>query len=65
FYSGNFLDGSRIIKKNIKYSFRHGLCMETHHFPDSPNHPDFPTVILNPGEEYSSTTIYAFRTTDR
>jgi aldose 1-epimerase len=60
FYSGNFLDGSITGKNNTVYKFRTGLCLETEHFPDSPNHPKFPSVALNPGENYSSHTIYKF-----
>jgi aldose 1-epimerase len=62
FYSGNFLDGTAKGKKGILYKFRTGLCLETQHFPDSPNKPDFPTVRLNPGETYKHTTIYKFST---
>lgn len=60
FYSGNFLDGSITGKQGKVYKHRFGLCLETQHYPDSPNHPDFPTTVLKPGETYSSTTIYAF-----
>jgi aldose 1-epimerase len=60
FYSGNFLDGSNKGKNNIVYNFRTGLCLETQHFPDSPNKPAFPTVVLNPGETYTSQTVYKF-----
>ncbi len=60
FYSGNFLNGSEIGKGNIPYKHRYGFCLETQHFPDSPNKPEFPTVILKPGEKYSSKTIYKF-----
>jgi aldose 1-epimerase len=62
FYSGNFLDGSNKGKDNIVYKFRTGLCLETQHFPDSPNKPAFPTVVLNPGETYTSQTVYKFST---
>ena len=62
FYTGNFLDGSITGKNGIKYEKRTGLCLETQHFPDSPNIPDFPSVVLNPGEEYRSTTIIRFLT---
>ena len=59
FYSGNFLNG--IIGKNgVVYQSRTALCLETQHFPDSPNRPEFPSVILNPGEVYRQTTIYKF-----
>jgi aldose 1-epimerase len=63
FYSGNFLDGTLIGKNNTAYNFRSGLCLETQHYPDSPNQPKFPSVILNPGETYQTTTIYKFSTT--
>ncbi len=60
FYSGNFLDGSHIGKGGKPYLHRYGFCLETQHFPDSPNHPDFPSTVLNPGEEYSTVTAYRF-----
>jgi aldose 1-epimerase len=60
FYSGNFLNGSGEGKKGIVYNFRNGLCLETQHFPNSPNRSDFPSVVLNPGETYTSQTIYKF-----
>lgn len=60
FYSGNFLDGTITGKYNTVYKKRYGLCLETQHFPDSPNKPKFPTVVLNPGEEYKTQTIYKF-----
>lgn len=60
FYSGNFLDGSNIGKNEMKYSHRTGLCLETQHYPDSPNQPEFPSVVLNPGEKYSTKTVYKF-----
>ncbi len=60
-YSGNFLDGSLKGKNGVAYNFRTGLCLETQHFPDSPNRPEFPSVVLNPGEKYYSETIYQFR----
>ena len=62
FYTGNFLDGSITGKNGISYARRTGLCLETQHFPDSPNYPDFPSVVLNPGEEYRSTTVIRFLT---
>ncbi len=61
FYSGNFLDGSKIGKGGKVYRFRYGFCLETQHFPDSPNKPDFPSTVLNPGQTYSSTTVYRFK----
>jgi aldose 1-epimerase len=60
FYSGNFLAGKRKSKKGRIYEHRYGFCLETQHFPDSPNKPDFPSTRLNPGEKYNSTTIYRF-----
>jgi len=59
-YSGNFLDGSDIGKGGIAYEHRGGLCLETQHFPDSPNQPGFPSTVLRPGETYRSTTVYRF-----
>jgi aldose 1-epimerase len=61
FYSGNFLNGTNIGKGKIPYQYRTGLCLETQHFPDSPNKPGFPTTVLNPGEKYKSTTVYLFK----
>jgi aldose 1-epimerase len=60
FYTGNFLDGSAIGKNGAVYAKRSGFCLETQHFPDSPNHPEFPSTILKPGETYKTTTIYKF-----
>jgi len=60
FYCGNFLNGKAIGKQNKPYNYRTGLCLETQHFPDSPNQPSFPTVVLRPGEVYNSTCIYKF-----
>jgi aldose 1-epimerase len=62
FYSGNFLDGSVKGKGGIPYELHAALCLETQHFPDSPNHPDFPTTELKPGERYHTVTIYSFST---
>ena len=59
-YTGNFLDGSITGKNGIVYGYRHGFCLETQHYPDSPNHPNFPSTVLNPGEKYHTTTIYKF-----
>ncbi len=63
FYSGNRLDGSIVGKRGHVYGRRSGFCLETQHFPDSPNHPRFPTVILEPGQEYSHTTVFSFGST--
>jgi len=60
FYSGNFLNDSYVGRSDVPYLFRSGLCLETQHFPDSPNQPDFPSTILRPGEVYTSTTVYLF-----
>ncbi len=60
FYSGNFLDGTNIGKGGKVYYKHYGFCLETQHFPDSPNQPDFPSTILRPGEKYDYTTIYRF-----
>jgi aldose 1-epimerase len=60
FYTGNFLDGSLKGKKGRIYNYRHGFCIEPQHYPDSPNHKNFPSVVLNPGEFYRSTIIYRF-----
>jgi aldose 1-epimerase len=60
FYSGNFLDGSNIGKGGHAYQHREGFCLETQHFPDSPNKPQFPSTILRPGEVYRHTTVYRF-----
>ena len=60
FYSGNQLNGSIAGKQGIAYQARSGLCLETQHFPDSPNHPAFPSTVLNPGEIYSQITVYRF-----
>lgn len=61
FYSGNFLDGTlKHTKSNQKYVKHAGLCLETQHYPDSPNQPAFPNTILKPGEIYTQTTLYRF-----
>jgi aldose 1-epimerase len=60
FYSGNFLSGKDIGKGNIAYERRSAFCLEAQHFPDSPNKPDFPSVVLLPGERYTQRTIYRF-----
>ena len=62
FYAGNFLDGSFVGKKGVKYPRRSAFCFETQHYPDSPNHPEWPSTTLRPGEEYLTTTIYKFST---
>ena len=60
FYTGNFLDGSVTGKEGHVYKRRYGLCLETQHYPDSPNHPDFPSTILKPGEKFHQTTVFKF-----
>jgi aldose 1-epimerase len=60
FYGGNFLNGSQIGHGGKSYDFRTGFCLESGHYPDSPNHPDFPSTVLNPGETYKTRTIYRF-----
>jgi aldose 1-epimerase len=60
FYSGNFLDGSITGKNGRRYGHRAGFCLETQHFPDSPNHPGFPSVVLEPGREYAEETEFRF-----
>ena len=62
FYSGNFLDGTIQGKGNKVYNQRYGFCLETQHFPDSPNHPKFPSTTLKPGQTYSTTTVFKFST---
>jgi aldose 1-epimerase len=62
FYSGNFLDGSIHGKAGTPYQLHAALCLETQHFPDSPNHPSFPTTLLKPAHPYHSTTIFRFST---
>ena len=59
-YSGNFLDGSVTGKKGIVYNQRAGICLETQHYPDTPHHADWPSVVLRPGEKYTSHCIFAF-----
>ncbi|MEM8947528.1 MAG: aldose epimerase family protein [Planctomycetota bacterium] len=60
FYCGNFLDGRLTGKSGKPYLHRGGFCLETQHFPDSPNQPDFPTTILLPGDEYATETVFQF-----
>jgi aldose 1-epimerase len=60
FYTGNFLDGKLKGKGGVAYPQYGGFCLESQHFPDSVNHPEFPTTILKPGQTYSQTTIYKF-----
>ncbi len=62
FYTGNFLDGTVTGKKSKIYNQRHGLCLETQKYPDTPNKPQWPSATLRPGETYNSTCIYKFST---
>jgi aldose 1-epimerase len=62
FYSGNFLDGKQKGKGGVKYKQYAGFCLETQHYPDSINHKEFPSVVLEPGKTYTHTTVYAFGT---
>ena len=62
FYSGNFLDGSITGKQGRVYKHRYGFCLETQHFPDSPNKPKFPSTILRPGQKYTHLTVHKFYT---
>ena len=63
FYTGNFLDGSITGKGGRVYNKRHGLCLETQHFPDSPNKSKFPSTVLKRGQSFASTTVYRFHST--
>jgi aldose 1-epimerase len=60
FYSGNFMKSKNTFKGGTKDDFRTAFCLETQHFPDSPNQPNFPSTILKPGELYKTKTIYKF-----
>ena len=60
FYGGNFLDGTVAGKGGVRYPHRSALCLETENFPDAPNHPDFPSAVLRPGETYTHTMIHRF-----
>jgi aldose 1-epimerase len=62
FYTGNFLDGSVTGKAGKVYQKNYGFCLETQHFPDSPNKPDFPSVVLQPGQKYTTETVHKFYT---
>jgi aldose 1-epimerase len=59
-YTGNFLDGTKIGHGGKPFKFRSGMCLESGHYPDSPNHPEFPSTVILPGETFKSTTIYRF-----
>jgi aldose 1-epimerase len=60
FYSGNFLDGSIAGRAGVRYQKYAGFCLETQHFPDAPHHPNFPTTVLRPGQEYKHDTVFRF-----
>jgi aldose 1-epimerase len=60
FYGGNFLDGTVAGKKGVKYAHRTACCLETENFPDAPNHPEFPSAVLKPGEIYKHVMIHKF-----
>ncbi|WP_425399482.1 aldose epimerase family protein [Aeoliella sp.] len=62
FYCGNFLDGRLKGKSGRTYVYRGGLCLETQHYPDSPNQPNFPSTLLEPGDKYDTTTVFRFST---
>ena len=62
FYSGNFLDGTLYGTSGRQYRQGDGLALETQHFPDSPNHPNFPSTLLRPGDTYESSTVLSFST---
>ena len=59
-YSGNFLDGSLIGREGIAYHRWQAFCLEAQHFPDTPNHPSFPSAVLEPGEVYAHSVVYRF-----
>ena len=65
FYGGNFLDGTDVGKQNKTYNYRGAFCLETQHFPDSPNHSHFPSTVLQPNEVYTSICIYEFGTINK
>jgi aldose 1-epimerase len=60
FYAGNFLDGTLYGTSGKQYRQGDGLALETQHFPDSPNHANFPSTVLAPGDTYRTTTVYSF-----
>jgi aldose 1-epimerase len=61
FYTANFLDGKIVGKGGVKLEKRHAFCLETQHFPDSPNQPAFPTTLLRPGNTYKTSTVFQFK----
>jgi aldose 1-epimerase len=60
FYAGNFLDGKLTGKGRQSYGRRSGFCLETQHYPDTPNQPNFPTTLIKPGQDYKSQTVFTF-----
>jgi aldose 1-epimerase len=62
FYAGNGLDGTLLSSRRTTYRQSDGLCLETQHFPDSPNKPAFPSTVLRPGDTYRTTTVHRFLT---
>ena len=64
FYSGNYLDATVTSRDGGRLEKYSGVCLETHHYPNSPNVPSFPSVILKPGELYESVTLYRFSTNE-
>ncbi|NJW55546.1 aldose epimerase family protein, partial [Salinimicrobium oceani] len=64
FYSGNFMAGENTFKSGAKDDFRTAFAAETQHFPDAPNQPEFPSIVLEPGEEYHTVSVYEFSVTD-
>ena len=64
FYGGNFMNGSDIGKYDTKFDYRASFALETQHYPDSPNQPNFPNTILKPGETYQTKSIYKFSLAD-
>jgi aldose 1-epimerase len=60
FYTGNFLDGTITGHHSTVYNKHWGFCLEAQHYPDSPNNPSFPSVVLNPGQKYYQLTVYKF-----
>lgn len=65
FYSGNFMQGKNTFKTGAKDDFRTAFCLETQHFPDSPNQPAFPSTVLSPGEQYATSSVYKFSITGK
>ena len=64
-YTGNFLDPGIIFKNNVPASKHGAICLETGFYPDTPNHPDFPSCIFGPGKDYASVTVFRFGTTQK